>query len=396
MNSSFTAEQRIARTRVALLRDPKWAYLTGIFMVGKSTVEDDVPTAYTNGRDIKYGRKLVDSLPDAQLRGVVLHETSHIMFRHLSVWLPLYKKDAELANIACDHVINLLIKDAGEELPDWVACDERFRNMDAQKIFYILQAEKKAGGGSGRIPHKASGTPGRKVGDPLDDHGWEEAQQFTPEELKEMAKEIDQALREGAIIASRTGQNIPRAVGELTAPKVDWRETLREFIKTTVKGNSYATWRRPSRRHMWNDTYLPSAISESAGHMVLGSDTSGSISDKESAAYLSEINAICNDVVPERIDLLYWGHVVAVHETYEGAQLADLVGSTRPRGGGGTEPQCVADYIKQKAWTPQCIVMLTDGEFYETEGMWDQPIIWVCTTKRVMQSGITIHIELDR
>jgi predicted metal-dependent peptidase len=81
---------------------------SGVMMVGQSTITD-VATAKTNGRDIEYGRAFVDSLSDAELRGLILHENKHKMYQHSSIWKHLHREDAALANQACDYVINLEI-----------------------------------------------------------------------------------------------------------------------------------------------------------------------------------------------------------------------------------------------------------------------------------------------
>ena len=70
-----------------------------------------MPTACTNGRDETYGRAFVDSLNDAELRFLILHEVYHKLYKHLTTWEWMYKKDAQLANVACDHVINIKISD---------------------------------------------------------------------------------------------------------------------------------------------------------------------------------------------------------------------------------------------------------------------------------------------
>ncbi len=38
-------------------------------------------------------------------------------------------------------------------------------------------------------------------GKPLDDHGWEDAQGISDEEQKELAKDIDDVIRQGALVA---------------------------------------------------------------------------------------------------------------------------------------------------------------------------------------------------
>ena len=84
---------------------------------------------------------------------------------------------------------------------------------------------------------------------------------------------------------------------------------------------------------------MPSVIGESVGRIVLGIDMSGSIGPAEIGQFLGNVKRICETVRPEGIDLLYWDTRVCQHEKYEQDQLDNLLSSTKPRGGGGTDPQ---------------------------------------------------------
>ena len=156
MATKLTAEQRVQKSHVSLMKNPKYCMYSGIFMIGNTQVKDDVPTACTNGRDTYYGREFVDSLQDNELKGLILHENLHKAFRHVTMWKHLYKEEPRLANMACDYVINLLIHDSdpqGNEvkLPDCALLDEQYRGMDAGEVYRLL---KKQGKGRGRGQHE--------------------------------------------------------------------------------------------------------------------------------------------------------------------------------------------------------------------------------------------------
>ena len=116
--SKLTVEQRIQRAHVWLMKHPKYCLYSGIFMLGKTEVKDDVATACTDGRNVEYGRKFVNELPEAEVRGLILHENLHKAFRHLSMWKHLYKENPTMANMACDYVINLMIYDSDKNGQD--------------------------------------------------------------------------------------------------------------------------------------------------------------------------------------------------------------------------------------------------------------------------------------
>jgi hypothetical protein len=152
-------ERRLKKAKVTLMREPKFALWSGILMLGKTEVVDDVPTACTNGRDERYGRKFITSVDDKELAFVVLHENLHKAFKHLTTWRKLYEEDGELANEACDYVINLMLvkMDPFEEHISpprrdgkvYALIDRRFDKMNAKQVFDILKQEKEKGEGEG-------------------------------------------------------------------------------------------------------------------------------------------------------------------------------------------------------------------------------------------------------
>ena len=108
-------ERKLSKVKISLMRDPMFALWQGVMMVGKTSVDDNVPTACTNGRDEIYGRKFVQDLSEKELAFVVLHESMHKAYRHLSTWTKLHAENPLLTNMACDYVINLELKDLDPE-----------------------------------------------------------------------------------------------------------------------------------------------------------------------------------------------------------------------------------------------------------------------------------------
>lgn len=397
--SNLTAEQRVQKQHVALMKDPKYCLYSGIMMIGKTHIDDDVPTACTDGRNTWYGRKFVSGLSDIKLRAVILHENLHKAFRHTTVWKHLYKENAQLANIACDFVINLMIHDSDTtgtfvQLPDDALLDNKYRGMDAGTVYRMLK--KEAGGGSIHIKtvgnQQGVDVPVQEVGT-LDEHDWEGSEGMTNEEKEQLARDIDQALRQGAILAGKMNGNVPREVSDALQSKVDWREALREFVTSFCMDKDESTWRRPSRRWIDQDVYMPSLIGESVGRVVVAIDMSGSIGREEIGQFLGEVRKICDTVKPEGIDLLYWDTRVCQHEKYEQDQLDNLLSTTKPRGGGGTNPQCIVDYIKDKNIKAECAIVLTDGYVSSWGEGWTCPTLWGITTDMVSETGKTVHVD---
>jgi len=398
-------ERKLQKAKISLMRDPKFALLSGVMMVGSTRVDDNIPTACTNGRDERYGRKFVQMLKEPELNYVVAHEAGHKMYRHMTTWKRLHEIDARLANNAMDYVINLMLKDLdpssrtiampvyrdgpmkGKQMG---LCDERFRGMNTKQVFDILKQEKDENGGG----------DGDGDGEGMDLHDWAEANGLTPDEVKELERDIDQAIRQGLMahekVAGKGTGLSSRELEELLEPKVDWREVLREFVKATCSAKDTSSWRRVNRRFLSTGMYMPSMIGEKVGHLVVGVDTSGSVGGKELAEFLAEVKGIAEEVKPEKVDLLYWDGEVAGHEEYSENDVANIVSSTQPKGGGGTSPSCVSTYLNDNKIKPECVIMLTDGYVGSDWGNeWPCPVLWVITGGNdvMAPNGKTIHIK---
>lgn len=400
IGKELSAEERLSKAVVAIMGHPRYTALSGILMIGDKTICDDVPTACTNGRDVKFGRAFVDGLTDAELRGLILHEEEgHKLYRHLTTWRHLYDKNAELANIACDYVINIKITDDNKadgfaKLPKGALVDAKYRGMDSAAVFKLLEQDDQSDPSDPSDPSD-SGDDDGGTGIPMDEHDWEGAQELSQEEQDELARDIDEAVRQGAMLAGKMGGVVGRDIEDLLVPQVDWREVLREFIQNTCAGNDYSTYARPNRRLMSQGIIMPSGISEQVEELVIAIDTSGSIDQWSLTAFLTEVKCICDTVNPNKLRLLYWGHRVVRDESYEMHELDELIKSTKPLGGGGTDVNCVTAYMAKHSIKPQATVVLTDGDLYGGWGEWTCPVLWTILNNRhaVPSNGTCVHIK---
>lgn len=411
MQDKNSAERKLQRIKIRLMREPKFALWQGIMMVGKTSVVDDLPTAATNGRDEFYGREFVKTLNDKELAFVVLHENLHKAFRHLTTWQKLANQNKYLANCAMDYVINLMLVEMdpteahitfpkGPDGKPMGLLDQRFKGMHTKQVYDILKNEQKSGGGA---PGDGDGEGGDGAG--LDEHDWDGAKELTEEAKRELEREVDQALRNGEALHKKLNGvgagNVNREIGELLRPQVDWREALREFVKTTCANKDESSWRRPNRRMLGDGVYMPSLIGNTVGEGLVGCDTSGSIRE-ELRRFIAEMKVIAEEIKPEKLHVLYWDSHVASHEIYGDGHLSldRLAAETAPKGGGGTTPSCVTTYMKAHKLKPEFVIMFTDGEVgNDWGGDWGGvPVLWVvCNNYRgeniMAPNGKTIHIN---
>lgn len=361
-----TAMTRIIKANIALMQDPRTLAYSGLLMVGKNSISDDPEvTAQTNGRDVKYGRSFLESLTDAEVRALVLHETKHKMYQHLVIWPHLYKEDGIRANQACDYVINLEISDLDPtrqflSLPSGGCIDPKYRGMDTFQVYKQLP---KGGDGSGS----------------LDQHDWEGAQELSDEDKQALQQAVESAIRTGAMLASKSGVTIDRSFEELMAPSVDWEYQLQEFVMDQCVGKGDSSWRRPSRRWLSQGVYMPSSVQESIEAVVVAIDTSGSIDDGMLRRAVSEVVGVCTAAAVQSLHVIYWDHTIQAHEVYALEDLDSVAQSTKPKGGGGTEFRSVIDYLEELKLVPDVAIVITDMEFSMPSQVPKYPVVWAAT-----------------
>jgi predicted metal-dependent peptidase len=428
-NLQLTPQQRVDKNVIKIMGHERYMAMAGIMMIGERCVVVAIPnwpfpnmehTACTNGRDEWYAHGFIEGMSDKKLRGLLIHESYHKMMRHLVTWAAIAAIDAHCANQAMDHWINIRITDDNKvdgfaEIPDGGCCDFRFRGMNTMQIFTILREEKKKeqeerekekGDGEGE-EGESSGGDGQGEGEPAEDegedettgvvdvHDWEGAKALTDQEKHDLEKDVDEAIRQGALAAGKSGSGGNRDIDELMETQVDWREVLREFVASTCAGNDYSTWRMPSKRYIAGGIYMPRGISEAVGELCIEIDMSGSTWHIVKY-FMTELVAICKQVRPEIVRIIYWDTQVTREEKFTQDNIDDLLTLTQPRGGCGTIVSCVPDYCNEHGIKPQAHIVLTDGWLAGDWGKgWNAPVLWcVCDNKKAVPShGKIVHID---
>jgi hypothetical protein len=129
---------------------------------------------------------------------------------------------------------------------------------------------------------------------------------------------------------------------------------------------------------LWQDVILPAIIGKKMKHLVIAMDTSGSVQGPLLDAFMSELNKLVLDVMPDRVDILYWDTQVDRQETYTN-DLKGIVSRTTPSGGGGTNPYCIPKFMQDQKLKPDALVVLTDGYMHSNPGAWASltaPTLW--------------------
>jgi predicted metal-dependent peptidase len=298
--TTFDLNRHTARL---LMNEPFFAALSRRIDKRKTT---NIPTAgvmvdpKTAQFVMMYNPEFFEKLTDVQKLGVLKHEFYHIIFEHVTGRKPeggLTKQD----NICMDLAINSHLRGElpemccmpGEGPFEWAPLGKSY---EWYKANYPEQEENEDGEGGEGEP--GEGEPGDGTGEggqpgSFDDHsGWGEVENTANEIAKERLKE---AIKKAAEEASQAGSwgtvpsEIRQDVLDRLHTKIDWKKTLRYFVKTTQRANKRSTVRRINKRFPY---IHPGKKVQRTAKIAISIDQSGSVDDNMLALFFSALDKL--------------------------------------------------------------------------------------------------------
>ena len=316
-------------------------------------------TAATDGRHLFYNREFFGGLTTKQVEFVVAHEILHNVFDHMG---RNEGRDRQIFNIAADYCVNgQLIRDhIGEQPPEIkIFHDPQHYNKSAEQVY-------------DEIFEKYDEDELKALGQLLDDHiDWEKdgdgRPAYSKDELKQIRDEIREATMQAANAAGagNTPANVARMIKELTEPKMNWRELLRQQIQSTIKTDY--SFSRPNRKGWHTGAILPGMKFDETIDIAVSLDMSGSITDEMSMDFITELKGIMDEYKDYNIKLWCFDTKVYNEQDFDGYSGEDIL-SYEIMGGGGTDFMCNWAYMKENDIVPKKFIMFTDGYPWDSWG----------------------------
>jgi predicted metal-dependent peptidase len=399
------AAKRLTKAKTQLCMDKHWSLFSALILGIESAISDIVPTAGTNGKTTFYNAIFVDSLTDAQLRFLVLHETMHCALEHV---LPsrYTSKDRRVYNIACDVVINFILCDNTEFTKVTVEQMSGLYDKDmydqgegnAEKIYRILRQEQR--NPNEPPPTQPDGQPGDQPGpaqeaaNKLLDDTHEQFDDCTVEpvsddeefEVKVQIKEALARLRKPEHWG-KLSSAMQRLIEDLDIDKPAWTSVLDNFLASDkVKRD----WSRPNGRFASMGMYMPSRGGQSVGCVVISLDVSGSVSQAELNHRAAEIHSVVENYHPQKLVVL--SHDVQAYLVGEFDQDEDPDLNEKVQGSGGTSFIKVIEMAAE--YDPEVMILLTDlyGRFPDEPAF---PVVWASTAGEEAPFGEVILVDGD-
>jgi predicted metal-dependent peptidase len=321
--------------------------------------DDWCPTAATDGRTLYYNTQFFNALSNKEIEFVIAHEILHCVFDHLE---RRQDRNPMLYNVAADYIVNnTLVRDKIGDIPKLVPCYQDFKYLDwtSEEVYDDLE-------------QKYDEEELQQLGQLLDEHvDWEsdgekdaEGNDSRPTHSKDDLRKIRDEIKENMMSSAQAAGagNVPgeiqRMIKELTEPKMNWREILRQQIQSIIKHDF--TFSRPSRKGWHTGAILPGQNFDETIDVAIGLDMSGSIGDDQAKDFLSEVNGIMDEYKDYNIKLWCFDTKVYNEQDFHSDGGEDLT-EYEIMGGGGTDFDCCWDYMKHNDIQPKKFIMFTDG-----------------------------------
>ena len=309
-------------------------------------------TAATDGRALYYNREFFEGLSTKNVEFVVAHEILHNVFDHMG---RTEARNRRVFNIAADYCVNgQLIRDKIGDQPPKIPIfhDVAHYGKSAEQIYDELM-------------EKYDEEELEALGKLLDEHiDWDKEgkgnrPQYSKEELKQIRDEVREATMQAANAAGagNTPASVARLIKDLTEPKINWRQMLRQQIQSLIK-NDYS-FQRPNRKGWHTGAILPGLKNDETIDICVGLDMSGSISDDMGRDFLSELKGIMEEYKDFKIKV--WCFDTRVYNEADFDGYNDDIMSYELKGGGGTDFEANYNYMKEHDINPKKFIMFTDG-----------------------------------
>ena len=405
--------ERIVTARVGLLlRHPFFGNMATRLRI--MAADDWLPTAAVDGKNLYFNTQFFNAMGNKEIEFVVAHEILHMVFDHLGrrTWNGA-DRNPMLYNIAADYIVNnLLVRDRIGETPKIVDCfqDFKYEGWSSEEVYDDLFEEAKKNGEEalqqlGELLDEhldMDGDDGEGESEGKDSNGnavSKRKPKFSDEELKQIKDEIKESMISAAQSAGagNTPAGIQRLIKELTEPKMNWRELLRQQIQSTIR-NDY-TFSRPSRKGWHTGAILPGQDFDETIDVCIALDMSGSIGNSQAEDFLGEVKGIMDEYKDYNIKIWCFDTEVYGEDDFtadDGRELTEY----EIKGGGGTDFMANWRYMHENNIQPKKFLMFTDGYAWDSWGEDDY-----CDTVFVIHShhdknlqapfGMTAHYEAD-
>ena len=359
------AQEALDKTKVHLMMRQGAIFLSSVSMQLKHELSNELDTAGTNGKYIKYNPEFFLNLSKEQRLGLMAHELGHVIFMHMA---RKGDRKPDVWNVAGDYVINNYLLKNNFVLPEDALVEPKYDNWSTEQVYEYLIANPE------EVPK-----------DSPKDIEYDNLSEDQKEQLTNAVMKAVQAAQLSGDAGSIPAE-VARKIEDLINPKLSWKDLLYRFVDSKTKQDY--TWSKPNKRYL-PDWYLPSLYSDQIDNITVAIDTSGSVSDEMLQEILSEIEYINQTIKPNSMTIMDCDSKIHnIHKVTEFESVLDLEFT----GSGGTSFREVFKYCNDNP--TNLLIYFTDlyaNQITEEPGY---PVLWICySNHEPAPIGETIYVS---
>ena len=333
-------------------------------------------TAAVDGKFMYFNTQFFNALTNKEIEFVIAHEILHCVFDHLGrrTWQGR-ELHALLSNIAQDYIINnLLVRDRIGANPSIVQCyqDFKYSKWTSEEVYDDLFEKVKKQGQDildklGELLDEHLELDGDKGEEGNDGKPGAGRPKYSKDELEQIRNDVKDGMMQAAQSAGagNTPAEVQRLIKDLTEPKMNWRELIRQEIKSIIS-HDY-TFINPNRKSQMTGAILPGMNVLDTIDVVMSMDMSGSIGDVQAKDMISEVKGVMEEFTGYKIKLWCFDTKVYNEQDFSSDGAEDLL-DYEVMGGGGTDFMANWTYMKQHDIQPKKFIMFTDGYPWDSWG----------------------------
>lgn len=353
------------KAKIGLMQQHNSVFISTILFSLKFSWCDEIPTACTNGIELKISPDFFRDLSHQERIFLLAHEAWHVAFAHMARATPEIKKNFMVWNMACDHYINLMLINANYTMINGGLADTKYEDQSKWSSNAIFDDLIQSGVGIGDFEIDMT----YKAGDGEADQEAHEGK---------VLRRVEDILIKASVQAKMVGQagsipgSIQVALTELLNPKLHWSTILQKYMNAYAKEDY--TFKRPNKRFASQGVIMPSLHSEALGKIACAVDTSCSVTDEQFNIFRNELAAIHKKLKPSEMTIIDFD--TEIRNIYKLKQN-DKVDTLNFTGRGGTDMRPVFEYFNNEKDKPVVLIIFSDMECSAITDDPNYPVIWI-------------------
>lgn len=389
-----SANLALTKSIMQLMRTKELAFDTSIILnMPREFISEEDKLMQVSGTTLKVNPVNFLNLSENDQQWNIRHTAWHVIgFDEVRIG----ERNPELWNMASDLWVNSMLthdESFKANRPQDAVYSPQFKDWEKEDIYNFLEQNQQEQEKHQQDPMKGDCDGKGQPSSDSDEEGDGNSQSNSPSP-EQLEKQIQSMVQQAAMQAKQAGGIVPNCIEEylenLYNPKLPWSSLLLKYMDSH---NTFDySYQRINKAFFAHNLIMPTLYSEGLGHIMIATDESCSVSDKDLELYLGAIKAIKDELDPELMTVMGFTTQVDHVNTIDANEDIDKI---KFRVHGGTHIPKVFDYIEENKMNPQVLIVFSDMESAFPQHSPNFDVIFICVgnPKWIPPFGRAIYVE---